>query len=223
MNNNCSCGGQQTNAIVTGTRQQLCRLYEAEQALCRGTLFPELDKPLAGVRSTCASCATKEHMHDFAAWELRLYLNMNPCDQQALMAYRQHCKALNGCGYACVDDCCGDSAYTAGQNCCDNDAAYTASNKNCCDNDISFTRAFRAAEKDGDFIRTGSVRSGEKDGGFVRVGSIPACDSDCGSGCDNTRAARRNDCSEHDGNTARWSWVEQPWPWERAASRRKEG
>lgn len=197
---NCPCGGNQTDALVAGTCQQLCQIYEPEQALCRGTLFPELDKPLAGVRAACTSCATQEHMHDFAAWELRLYLNMNPCDQKALKLYRQYCSKLNGCGYACVKDCaqCGSDAVYAARNCCDTDPVQTRT-RPCCDNDISFARAVRT-EKDDGFVRVGTpVR--EKNA-FVRV------DDAC--------------CNDND-RAARWTWADQPWPWEKTGNHRKEG
>lgn len=173
----CPCS-QQTDALVSADRQQLCQIYEPDQALCRGTLFPELDKPLAGVKNTCAACVTPEHMHDFAAWELRLYLNMNPCDQKALKLYRQFCRRLNGRGYACVDGCA---------------PVQNARVKPCCDNDISFARAVRT----------------DKDDPFVRVGS-PIREKDACASC------------EDDGE-ARWTWVDQPWPWEKTANHRKEG
>lgn len=183
---NCPCGGSQTDAIVAGVRQQLCQVYEAEQALCRGTLFPELDKPLSCVRNTCTPCATQEHVNDFAAWELRLYLNTNPCDKKALKLYRHFCRKLNGSGYACVKTGgCPDACSTA-----------PARTKPCCDNDISFARAVKDAGDDG-FIRVGCPVK-EKDA-FVRVTE----DDDCGD--------------------ARWTWADEPWPWEKTAVCRKEG
>ncbi|MBR6570897.1 MAG: spore coat protein CotJB [Clostridia bacterium] len=187
----CPCGGNQTDALVAGTCQQLCQIYEPEQALCRGTLFPELDKPLAGVRNTCASCATQEHMHDFAAWELRLYLNMNPCDQKALKLYRQYCSKLNGCGYACVKDCGHTGSSYA--------APVQPRAKTCCDNDISFARAVRT----------------EKDDGFIRVGT-PVREKDVFVRADSA-------CCEEEHDAGRWTWGDEPWPWELGASRRKEG
>lgn len=94
----------QTDALVSAAHQQLCDVYDPEQALCRGTLFPELDKPLQGVRCACSPCATSAQQHDFAAWELRLYLDLHPDDQQALRLYRQQCALLGGRGYACVEE-----------------------------------------------------------------------------------------------------------------------
>lgn len=196
---------KQTNAIVTGTRQQLCQVYEVEKALCRGTLFPELDKPLACVRNTCNPCATREQQCDFAAWELRLYLNMNPCDQQALDMYNRCCKALNGRGYACVNGC-GEV-----QACCTEHAKPARSAKDCCDNDISFSRALRG-DKDG-FVRVNNQRA-EKDA-FVRVGSALA-DRDC---C--AAPTEEEPCCDH--HASRWAWVDEPWPWENTAAHRKEG
>ena len=130
---------KQTNAIVNGVRQQLCQVYEAEQALCRGTLFPELDKPLHGLRCDCSPCATQEQQQDFAAWELRLYLNTNPHDQQALKLYRQCCARMNGRGYASVDM---PAPKPAKPGCCapQREVAPRTLRAMACENDISFTR-----------------------------------------------------------------------------------
>lgn len=38
----------------------------------------------------------------FAAWELRLFLDTHPDDEEALAAYRKFCAAIGGCSYPCV-------------------------------------------------------------------------------------------------------------------------
>ena len=94
-------------AIVHGDRQNLNRVYESDQALRQGTLFPELDKPMC---SACTSdtCVTWEQATDFAAWEVRLYLDTHPCDRSAQALYRHYCQDRDGCGYACLCDCGGE-------------------------------------------------------------------------------------------------------------------
>ena len=139
---------KQTDAVVTGTRQTLCQVYEAEQALCRGTLFPELDKPLGSMCYDRCPCAIREQAYDFAAWELRLYLNTHPCDRQALKLYRQHCAKMNGQGYAAIDTCeqkrphhrdCDDRPDCAPRQDCTTASLRTYA----CENDIAFTRKAR--------------------------------------------------------------------------------
>lgn len=188
---------KQTDAIVAGTRQQLCQVYEAEQALCRGTLYPELDKPLSCIRCDCSPCATREHAYDFAAWELRLYLNTHPCDKQALKLYRQYCAKLNGRGYAAIDapaqkhphhtDCDQRPDCAPRQDC-----AAASLRAYACENDIAFTRKAR-------------------EDGFIPVAEP----------CHAAPAACRpaeEDCAPAD----RWTWNDAPWPWEKCACR-KEG
>lgn len=215
---------KQTDAIVAGTRQQLCQVYEAEQALCRGTLFPELDKPLSGVRCDCSPCATREHAHDFAAWELRLYLNTNPADQQALKLYRQHCAKMNGRGYAAIDapvqqqchhngqrnfiprqecaaqrDCGGQRELIPCQEC--------AAKQDCAPRQGCTAQALRAyaCENDISFTRRA------KEDVFIRVDEpCHAAPAPC--------APAKESCEPVDV----WTWNDAPWPWEKCACR-KEG
>lgn len=222
MNNSCNCG-QQTTAIVSATPQQLCQLYEPDQAICRGTLFPELDKPLAGVRNTCSPCVTAEQMYDFSAWELRLYLDMHPTDQQALQYYHQLCQPLNGCGYAPVAPAkpckpiqsksakpgCGDNQCGCG---CNGNCANCANRGNCsqCQHNncgTDFQQNPRCAAQADGFVRVGSC--GDNANPFVRVDS-------CGNQPTYTPADQPAPLP------TRWTWVEQPWPWELGASCRKE-
>ena len=94
---------KQTDAIVAGTRQQLCQVYEAEQALCRGTLYPELDKPMACAANPSGCPApTDNQIMGFSAWEVRLYLNTHPHDMNALQLYQQLCQQAPKPNYACT-------------------------------------------------------------------------------------------------------------------------
>lgn len=103
MSQKNACAGSMT-AIVHGDRQNLNRVYESDQALRQGTLFPEIDKPMCS-EGTCDTCVTWEQATDFAAWEVRLYLDTHPCDRNAQALYRHYCQERDGCGYACLCDC----------------------------------------------------------------------------------------------------------------------
>ena len=95
--------GGQTPGIVHGVRQQLADVYPANTALRRGTLYPELDKPMAcaPVPTGCAE-ATAKQAASFAAWELRLYLNTHPTDTGALHFFEQLCQQNLKPSYACA-------------------------------------------------------------------------------------------------------------------------
>ena len=43
-----------------------------------------------------------EYAMPFAAWEMRLYLDTHPDDQQALTLYHTYCNQCNEFNYACV-------------------------------------------------------------------------------------------------------------------------
>lgn len=77
--------------------QRIGRVYSAEQALRRGTLYPELDKPFCGrsvqeKENDEAGRAYAGWAKPFAAWELRLYLDTHPRDERALYLYEKLCQ-----------------------------------------------------------------------------------------------------------------------------------
>lgn len=92
----CPCGRSCHQAVVPPQAQQMGETYAAEEALFQGTLFPELDKPMAAVE-TCPTenCATRRQLTAFELWELRLYLDTHPEDGRALQRWQQLCSS--GC------------------------------------------------------------------------------------------------------------------------------
>ena len=79
-----------TPAMVYEAEHDLCQLHEAEEAIRKGTLFPQLYMPMKGeCADACGAKLCEDQAEAFAAWELRLYLNTHPCDQQALKLFRQ--------------------------------------------------------------------------------------------------------------------------------------
>ena len=98
-----SCAQTPGTGIVHGVRQQLADVYPANAALRRGTLYPELDKPMSCAQSPtgCAQASSKQEL-SFTAWELRLYLNTHPEDTGALHFYQQLCQQSHQAGYACA-------------------------------------------------------------------------------------------------------------------------
>ena len=105
----CSCAepartdGRYKNqgvGMVWAVEQELDRIYSNDRALCHGTLFPELHKPMNGYRPGRCACQDEEQAAAFAVWELRLYLNTHPDDACALALYRRLCRQLEKCGCA---------------------------------------------------------------------------------------------------------------------------
>lgn len=107
----CACGGGRTAAdtargvnagvgMVYAVEQQLDQIYQSESALRAGTLFPELHKPLNGYCPGSCNCATTGQQSDFAAWELRLYLDTHPDDQQAQELFSRLCVEVEDPSYA---------------------------------------------------------------------------------------------------------------------------
>ena len=98
-----SCRQTPGTGMVHGIRQQIADVYPANTAIRRGTLYPELDKPMACAASPtgCAEASGKQAAA-FAAWELRLYLNPHPCDEGALHFYQQLCQQNRQPNYACT-------------------------------------------------------------------------------------------------------------------------
>ena len=101
----CSCNGR-TPAMVYAQHHDLDNMYCAEMALNRGTLFGCLDKPMCGERCTDNACTTQCQEDKFSIWELRLYLNTHPCDQQALALLRKLTEQMDDdCGCTFTSDC----------------------------------------------------------------------------------------------------------------------
>lgn len=95
--------------MINGVMQEIGEIYQSESALLAGTLFPELHKPLNGYCPHNGNCGTECQQAAFAAWELRLYLNTHPHDEEALALFRKLCKEAEGENYATTfltDDCC---------------------------------------------------------------------------------------------------------------------
>jgi len=73
--------------------QQFTKRYSDNDAIIRGTLFPELDLPFGGfeIRTHLPSTPMNELMKiDFVCLELRLYLDVNPGDENASALYQEY-------------------------------------------------------------------------------------------------------------------------------------
>ena len=95
--------------MVNAEVQEIDEIFESESALRAGTLFPELHMPLNGYCPCDENCGTCAQAAAFAAWEMRLYLNTHPNDQEALALFRKLCKEAKEENYATTfleDDCC---------------------------------------------------------------------------------------------------------------------
>ena len=95
--------------MVSAEMQEIDEVFESESALRAGTLFPELHMPLNGYCPCDENCGTCAQAAAFAAWEMRLYLNTHPNDQEALALFRKLCKEAEEENYATTfleDDCC---------------------------------------------------------------------------------------------------------------------
>ena len=112
-----NCGKQKCRVdnrgvgIVWAKMQELGNVYDCGRALKAGTLYPELHKPMNGYWPCGESCGDKCQQMAFAMWELRLYLNTHPCDQDALAMLRklqENCCEPNYATTFLEDDCaCG--------------------------------------------------------------------------------------------------------------------
>ncbi len=112
--NGCYGGRSNLEAMVNIDVQQLGETFASESALRAGTLFPELHKPLNGYCPCDSNCGTIQQAAAFAAWELRLYLDTHPQDQQALALFRQLCREAGEDTYATAflpDSCCNTTAW----------------------------------------------------------------------------------------------------------------
>jgi len=125
QNGGCSAGASQVNArqgcgcdactangtasarsvnagvgMVYAVEQQLDQVYQSESALRTGTLFPELHKPLNGYCPGNCNCSSTGQQSAFAAWDLRLYLDTHPDDQQAQALFSRLCREVEDPSYA---------------------------------------------------------------------------------------------------------------------------
>lgn len=100
QHSNCHTGSV---GIVYGCEQRFSQVYPAQVALRSGTLFPELNKPMACAAAP-TGCAepTPQQASAFAAWEMRLYLNTHPNDESALQMFEQICRQTHQPNYACT-------------------------------------------------------------------------------------------------------------------------
>ena len=106
----CSCcENGHMPGIVSANSQQTTHIYPAQRAIRYGTLYPELNKPLAWAAAP-TGCAepTRSQTNAFSAWEVRLYLNTHPEDEAAMQLYRQICQQTPQPNYACTFVHCGD-------------------------------------------------------------------------------------------------------------------
>lgn len=98
--------------MVYPVNQRLEQLFRPAQALQAGTLFPELLKPMNGFAQPRTACANEKQAMAFSLWELRLYLDTHPQDQQALQIFHQLCSQTEAPNYACVwADACGQDHW----------------------------------------------------------------------------------------------------------------
>jgi spore coat protein JB len=108
------CGENAGVGMVYAVDQELNQVYQSESALRTGTLFPELHKPLNGYCPGDCNCSCTGQQSGFAAWELRLYLDTHPDDEQALAFFRRLCRETEDPCYATAfldDGCCGGARW----------------------------------------------------------------------------------------------------------------
>ena len=76
-------------------------MHEIEEAIRKGTLFSQLYMPMNGeCADACGATLCEGQAEAFAAWELRLYLNTHPCDQQALQLFHKMARKAGEPNYA---------------------------------------------------------------------------------------------------------------------------
>lgn len=95
------CRQRNTPAMVYAAHHDAENTYSIGRAIVRGTVFPCLDKPMCR-EDSCNPCITEEQAVNFAAWDLRLYLNTHPLDEKALCLLRSLCKQAGDNSYACA-------------------------------------------------------------------------------------------------------------------------
>lgn len=89
-------------AMVYAVPQKLTGIFPPVQSLSSGTAFPELSKPMNGEYPRQTKPVDQQQALSFAAWELRLYLDTHPDDEQALGLFGQLCQNMNAPSYACT-------------------------------------------------------------------------------------------------------------------------
>ncbi len=111
---NCSCSAEnRLPCIVSSEIQHSRSVYPCNTAIRRGTLYPDMDKPLCGAAapSGCAEPTQKQAI-GFSAWEVRLYLGTHPNDANALQMYRELYVAIPEANYACAFVPCTANGWT---------------------------------------------------------------------------------------------------------------
>lgn len=98
-------------AMVQPVPQQAGSVFSPGQALQSGTLFPELYKPMNGRQCSGGCHGDDAQTLNFAAWDMRLYLDTHPCDQHALSFYHEMCCRAPQPGYACAFAGCNQDGW----------------------------------------------------------------------------------------------------------------
>ena len=98
-------------AMVQPVPQHAGNVFSPGQALQNGTLFPELYKPMNGRQCSGGCYGDEAQMLNFAAWDMRLYLDTHPCDQYALSFYHEMCRRAPQPGYACAFAGCNQDGW----------------------------------------------------------------------------------------------------------------
>lgn len=112
------CDGDESRslAMVYAEEQCLGSIFEPQDAIVRGTLFPCLYKPMCQDNGCMHNgCVTECQKMNFAAWEVRLYLNTHPNDKKALALLRrlrEHECCEVGYATAFLEDTCGCSRWS---------------------------------------------------------------------------------------------------------------
>ena len=113
----CGCENQARRtlpAMVKINMQELGEAYQPACALKAGTLFPELHKPMRGYCPSGEGCGDDCQAVAFMLWELRLYLNTHPHDQEAIALFRRLCSEACQPNYASAfltDEGCADWSW----------------------------------------------------------------------------------------------------------------
>ena len=93
--------------MVYHVPHDLRQLYDPQPTLQNGTLFHVLNKPMAHCKTyENRMPGTQDQALAFTAWEVRLYLDTHPRDEQALDLYRRLCQQMGDMQYACAFMAC---------------------------------------------------------------------------------------------------------------------
>ena len=106
------CEKGNTVGIVSAVVQPNGNIYPPQTGVLRGTVYPELDKPMAcaAAPSGCVQPTAGQTMA-FAAWDVRLFLDTHPGDPSALQLYQQLCQQAPKPNYACTFVPCGGKRW----------------------------------------------------------------------------------------------------------------